>query len=334
MIKDNKFLLNNFSNVVIFGRPQYEILKINKKLGLSTTVITSKDLSKLMDKRLIDYKVFNSMDERCINFLKKNFNFKKTLFIGIGPRYIFKKNTIKIFENNFINVHNSRLPLDAGGGAGSWMIMREDRICNMCIHMMTEDIDGGPIIANELSLWPKECIIPSDIMDHGSKLMANFYESFMKKLIKKHEFELKPQIHYLSRYNPRLNTDVSGFIDWNLNSYDLKNFINAFDEPYKGASTYLNNGNFGKLYLKKVQLHGGDYPNHPHMSGIISRHDKKWIVVCTTSKHMLLIEEIINTKGENIISKIKVGDRFFTPIEKLDAAKSKRIYYNSYGLKN
>ena len=33
--------------------------------------------------------------------------------------------------------------------------------------------------------------------------------------------------------------------------------------------SYLNNGNFGKLYLKKVQLHGGDYPNHPHMSGII-----------------------------------------------------------------
>ena len=150
MIKDNKFLLNNFSNVVIFGRPQYEILKINKKLGLSTTVITSKDLSKLMDKRLIDYKVFNSMDERCINFLKKNFNFKKTLFIGIGPRYIFKKNTIKIFENNFINVHNSRLPLDAGGGAGSWMIMREDRICNMCIHMMTEDIDGGPILKSSI----------------------------------------------------------------------------------------------------------------------------------------------------------------------------------------
>ena len=71
MIKDNKFLLNNFSNVVIFGRPQYEVIKINQKLGLSTTVITSKDLSKLMDKRLIDYKVFNSMDERCINFLKK-----------------------------------------------------------------------------------------------------------------------------------------------------------------------------------------------------------------------------------------------------------------------
>ena len=69
------------------------------------------------------------------------------------------------------------------------------------------------------------------------------------------------------------------------------------------------------------------------MSGIISRHDKNWLVVCTASKHMLLIEEVNNSKGENIISKIKVGDRFFTPTEKLDQARAKRIYYNSFGLK-
>ena len=39
--------------------------------------------------------------------------------------------------------------------------------------------------------------------------------------------------------------------------------------------------------------------NHPFMSGIVSRHDKDWIVVCTSSKHMLLIESI-NEKGKNI----------------------------------
>ena len=333
MIKNNKFFLSNFSNVVIFGHPQNEIIQINKKLKLSTTVLTSVDQSKVMDKKLINYKVFNSIDKKCVRYLKNKFDFKKTLFIGIGPRYIFKKETIKLFEKNFINIHNSRLPLDAGGGAGSWTIMREDRICNMCIHMMTEDIDGGQIIANELSLYPKNCIIPSDFKKHSSQLMIKFYEKFMNKLLKGVEFELKPQIHYLSRYNPRLNTEVSGFIDWSLSSYDLINFINAFEDPYKGASTYLNNGNFGKLYLKKVQLHGGDTSNHPYMSGIVSRHDKNWIVVCTSSKHMLLIEEVINNNGKNIISKIKVGDRFFTPHEKLNTARSNRIYYNAYGLK-
>lgn len=333
MIKDNKFLINNFSNIVIFGQPHHEIIEVNDKLKISTTVITSMHQSKLMDKKKINFKVFNSIDQNCINFLKKKFNFKKTLFIGLGPRYIFKRETIKLFENNFINVHNSRLPLDAGGGEGSWTIMREDRISNMCIFLMTEDLDGGPIIDNELSIYPKSCITPLDIKKYSTKRMIKFYETFLKKLLKKNEFELKPQIKYISRYNPRLNTEINGFIDWSLNSYDLINFINAFDEPYKGASTFLNNGNFGRLYIKRAQLHGGDTPNHPFMTGIVSRHDKKWIVVCTSSKHMLLIEDIITENGENIISKIKVGDRFYTPVEKLVSGKSKRIYYNSFGLK-
>ena len=49
------------------------------------------------------------------------------------------------------------------------------------------------------------------------------------------------------------------------------------------------------------------------MSGIVSRHDNDWIVVSTKSKHMLLVEEVLNRNGKNILNKIKVGDRFFTP---------------------
>ena len=48
---------------------------------------------------------------------------------------------------------------------------------------------------------------------------------------------------------------------------------------------------------------------------------------------MLLIQEVLNEKGKNIIDLIKPGDRFFTPTDKLELAKSKRIYYNSLGLK-
>ena len=78
-------------------------------------------------------------------------------------------------------------------------------------------------------------------------------------------------------------------------------------------------------------MHAGDGSNHSFMSGIVSRHDKDWIVVSTTDKYMLLIESIINQKGENIISKIRPGDRFYTPVEKLSAAKSSRVTYTSKG---
>ena len=333
MIKSNKFFLSGFNNIVIFGQPDPKILKINKKFKINTTVITSLDQSKLLKKSKINYKIFNLLDKRCLDFLKKKFDFKRTLFIGISPRYIFKKEVINLFNNNLINFHNTRLPLDSGGGGYSWSIMREDRICNMCIFIMTSEIDGGPIIKNESFLYPKSCVIPIDFKNYASKIMLKFYHSFIQEPLDGKQFNLMPQAKYLSRYNPRLNTDISGFIDWNLQSYDLINFINSFDKPFKGASTFINNGDLGKLYLKKVQLHGGDTPNHPYMAGIVSRHDKKWITVCTKSKHMLLVEEVNNIKGKNVIDLVKPGDRFFTPIDKLDLAKSKRIYYNSFGLK-
>ena len=50
--------------------------------------------------------------------------------------------------------------------------------------------------------------------------------------IKGHKFVLKQQVDYLGRYNPRLDTKIDGWIDWNMNSYHLVDFINAFDEPY------------------------------------------------------------------------------------------------------
>ena len=47
------------------------------------------------------------------------------------------------------------------------------------------------------------------------------------------------------------------------------------------------------------------------MTGIVSRHDKNWILVSTSGKHMLIVEKVINSKGKNIINQIK-GDRFIT----------------------
>ena len=67
------------------------------------------------------------------------------------------------------------------------------------------------------------------------------------------------------------------------------------------------------------------------MQGIISRHDGDWIIVSTKGKHMLIIEEVLDKNSKNIISKLKVGDRFFTPINTLKKAKSKRVFYSSKG---
>lgn len=336
MIKNNNFYINNLKTVVFLGQIEIldDLVKVNKALGINSLIITSSHQSNLISKK-INYKVFDKVNNSFKNFIKKNSKIENTIFISLGARYIFKKEIIKdFFLNNLVNFHSTRLPLDSGGAPISWKIMREDRIDNQLVHLIDEGIDTGPLILNRLSLFPKNCQIPIDYENHRLKNFLDFYTDFIKKIKEGKNFKLKHQINYLGRYNPRLFTEIDGLIDWDMNSYDLYNFINAFDEPYKGASTYLNSGNFGKLYLKNVHLHGGDSSNHPYMSGIVSRHDKKWIVVSTKSKHMLLIEKILDEKGQNIINNIKVGDRFFSPYDKLQKAKEKRVKLSSKGFHN
>ncbi len=335
MIKNNKFYINNLNTVIFLGQSDVfkSLLKVNNSLGLKTLIITSSDQAKLIDKK-INFKIFNKLNDKFKSFINKKTKIEKTIFISLGARYIFKKDTINnFFLNNLVNFHGTRLPLDAGGGGFSWKIMREDRIDNQLVHLVDESLDSGPIIDNHLSLFPKQCQIPIDFEIYRLKKFIDFYSKFLNQISNGKHFELKPQLNYLGRYNPRLNTEKDGLINWDMSSYDLYNFINAFDKPYKGASTYLNNSNFGKLYLKKVHLHGGDTPNHPYMSGLVSRHDKNWIVVSTKSKHMLLVEEVLDKKGNNIIKNIKVGDRFFTPYQEIEKSKKNRTVINAKGLK-
>ena len=335
MIKENKFYINNLRNVVFLGvsKKLNDLISINKSLKLNTIVITSSHQSKLIDKN-IKYEIFDNLNQKFKTFIKKNLKIENTLFVSLGARYIFKKDTINnFFLNNLINFHATRLPLDAGGASDSWKINREDRIDNQLCHIIDEGLDTGPIISNKLSLFPTNCRIPIDFENYRLIKFLDFYNEFILKLKNNTKFELKPQVNYLSRYNPRLFSEKDGLIDWSLDSYDLINFINAFDEPYKGASTYLNNKKFGKLYLKKVQLHGGDSINHPYMTGLVSRHDKDWIVVSTSSKHMLLIEQVLDKKGNNIINKIKPGDRFYTSQTELDNSKKIRTVFTAKGKK-
>ena len=92
-------------------------------------------------------------------------------------------------------------------------------------------------------------------------------------------------------------TNIHGWIDW----FKFKYFqiISAFDDPYAGASTYLNK----KLELKKVQLHGGEIPSHPFSSGLIIRNDGNWVVVSTDENHKILIQEVLDER-EKILLKI------------------------------
>ena len=126
------------------------------------------------------------------------------------------------------------------------------------------------------------------------------------------------------------NVSSSNNVNWSNGHYQT---VQVGADLTLTLTEWPANGKLGKLYLKKAQLHGGDSSNHPYMSGLVSRHDNDWIVVSTTSKHMLLIEQVLDNKGNNIINKIKPGDRFYTPQKEIINSKKKRTIFTSKGLK-
>ncbi len=336
MIKNNQFFIKKIRTVVILGYSNKfeELIKIVTDQNLKVFIITSEDQAKKIKKNKSKIYIFNNIDTKFKKFILKNMNVNETLFVSRFARYIFKKETLKnFFKDNLINFHDSRLPKDAGGGGYSWRIMREDRINSQIAHLIDEGIDTGPIIDYNFSLFPKNCQTPIELENFADAEFLKFFKQTLLKINKGNNFDLTFQVRYHGMYNPRLDTETNGLIDWNLDSYDLINFINAFDDPYKGASTYINNKNFGKLYLKKVQLHGGESLNHPYMAGLVLRHDKDWIVVSTKSRHTLLIEKVIDFNGNNQLGKIKVGDRFITSQDELYKSKFYRARFGSKGKK-
>ncbi len=322
MAYNTNFYIKNLQYVVFIGNPpDFEKLKIlNNELNIKTIWIS--DINN--NQADANFKTINS---KFIKFIRKNCKIKNSLFFSYSSKIIFKENEIKkIFQNNIVNYHPSRLPFDKGGGGYSWRILKNDRIQNQCIHLVTKNLDSGKIIYEETSLFPSYCRTPKNFLDYGHDSFFKFYEKFINLLKKNKKFTLNKIPTNIGNYYPRLISKKDGFINWDLDPLELSNFINAFDEPFIGATTFVNKKKKLKVYLKQTQLHGGEESNHPYMSGLVLRNDNNWLVVATKGKYCLIVEKVLDVNGNNILKKIKIGDRLFTPSNFLDNSKKKRSF--------
>ena len=325
MKKKNFYQLKNLKNVVFLGYSEIfeELVNINNKLKIKSEIITSKSFKKKLNKKF-HFKIFDKIDDNFLKYIEQKYNITNTLFLSFGARWIFSKKIIDRLNGKLLNFHGSRLPLDAGGGSFSWRIMKNDRINNLLVHLVSENIDEGDIIFHKKNLFKRNDKLPSELKKKYLFDLELFYEEFLSKLKKKHKFEMLSQPDYLSTYYPRLDSKKDSWIDWTLPPFELERFINAFDDPFLGAKTKINNK---VVNIKSVQLHGGETIPHKYMTGLIIRNDKKWLVVCSSGNSYLIIEKVLNEKKKNIINEIKPGDRFYTPLKNLIYSKSKRTKY-------
>lgn len=249
--------------------------------------------------------------------------------LSFGAAWIFKPDWIEnSLGGKLFNLHGTRLPQNRGGGGFSWQILTGNRLGFCQMHMVDGGIDTGDIVATEEFVYPASCRIPIDFELMYMHKVTEFTQSILDQVFAgKIELAKKTQSEYLSSYWPRLHTEKQAWIDWSWPVWQVERFCNAFDEPYMGSGTFWNEG---EVRLKSAQADYNDQETHPFMSGLVYRNNGKWLhVACSGGS---LIVEKVMAEGRNIVGEVSVGDRLYTPSEKL-AQMGERIIYTPKGLK-
>ena len=276
---------------------------------------------KFLDLNNINYLIANKISKSLVKKFKKN-----SIGISLGAPWIFKRDFIKWFNGNFFNIHGSDLPQDKGGGGFSWQILLQRKKACATIHKLESVVDNGDIIFQN-KFYVADFKSPQEIQLEYEKKTKQFFLKKINKLVNM-DYIGKKQSKKNSSYWPRLKTDLHGWIDWNWNAKEIVLFIKAFEEPYIGAHTKLNNK---KVYLKNCLVKKSKNNFHPFQTGIIFKKDNDFLNVCC-GRYIIKVGKIFDKKKNLMLFKnIKVGDRFYTPRSFLDKALSTRVFYTPKG---
>lgn len=307
-------------------RDGYQLTVFSAKRHLNEEIKDGKCLSELLYTNHIPF--YESLDINKDLRILENIS-DKTMAISIGAAWIFDEDFINLFDGKLINMHGTRLPQHRGGATVSWQILRQDRLGFCLMHQVDKGIDTGNIIKYEEFVYPCSCRIPKDYQEYYYNQNMKFFGEFLTEIKNKNDFVCIGQPEYLSSYYPRLNTYKQAFIDWSWSLEHIECFINAFDDPYCGASTFIEGE---RVFLKDCYVSYVDGRFHPFQAGIVYRIGEG-ILFVAANEGTLIVKAVLSEDGQSIINNIKVGGRLFTPFEYLEKAKSFRAIYTPCGLK-
>ena len=306
-----KVLLNIIND---FRENNFKIYLFSSK-RLLNEIYEKKSFSEHLLKNNVKYFQTNNInDDKNINGLIT----KNVLGLSFGAPWIFKKDLINKFGGRLLNMHCRRLPKYRGGGGFSWLIMNNYKKGCSLLHKLEVGIDTGPIVKKTDFNFPRHLKTPAEFEDFQYKKDIKFLLEFIRDIKFNKKFDLVDQ-NDNSEYWPRLYTPLHGYINWSWDLNSILSFINAFESPYQGASTFINGK---KVFIKNCSIiTSNDF--HPFQNGIIYRKSASKLFV-STDKGTLVVGKVFLENGQSAFKIIKAGDRLHTPNIYLDKALSSR----------
>jgi methionyl-tRNA formyltransferase len=337
-MKDKR--LKSSARLIIIGGSELvvDLAKLVQKKGYAVMVITSpRQVGEIMSNGIVfkeairalalDCHIVEKIDSPEVRDLVGNMN--HSIALSLGAAWIFSEHTIfEVFGNRLFNLHPGALPINRGGGGFSWQILMGSRVGHGVCHRVNSGVDTGEVIFHHEFLFPPECFSPADYwLAYKSEMLIVLDANIDRLFSSIGGVVASVQPEYLSTYWPRINTEQQAWIDWTLDLANLVRLICAFDEPYSGAKTRWIETD---VCLKKVQ---GDYSEmyaHPFQFGMVYRNNGRWLSIAANGG-TLIVERILDASGQNLLKKIKVGDRLHTEISYLEQ-RNTRIFYSPSGM--
>lgn len=255
-----------------------------------------------------------------------------TLAIAIGAAWVFSKKTVNLFNGRLLDFMGISLPRYRGGAHYTWQILSENKIgaCNLqVIYGGEKTFHRGEIIKSTNYIFSESARIPQDYFDQALIKEVEFLDEFIKEVQRKESFPLTPLDETFSSFFPFLNSEKQAWINWNWSAKDISLFICAFDDPYCGASTYLNGF---RVYLKGCEILKKEENFHPFHSGLVYRCSSSKVIIAVKGGS-IAIKKILNENGDNIIEHVSEGSRLFTPQSLIESSLLFKADYVSSGLK-
>lgn len=298
----------------VITAPRHAIEKVDEAAPVS--------LQKALDQAGIDTVVVDSIDSDEAREAVGDLG--STFVLSFGAAWIFKKTTIdNVFQGKLFNLHGTRLPQNRGGGGFSWQVMMGNRFGFCIVHKVDEGVDTGEIVAHKEFIYPPSCRIPADFYRHYQDQNFDFIAALLESVrMQPREFACMTQPEYLSTYWPRLHTPTHGWIDWGWSAAEIERFICAFDDPYPGARTLLQGRT---VVIKKAFANYQDGYFHPAQAGLVYRVNPGWLCVACRDG-AIVAEQLTDEEGGDLLQKLRTGDAFTTPLERLRRNAERAIY--------
>ena len=220
------------------------------------------------------------------------------LFISMSFNQIFRKQMINFPRLATINCHAGKLPSYRGRNVLNWALINDEKEFGITVHYVDEGVDTGDILLQEA--YP----ITDD--DNYHSLLGRAYlgcADLLYLAIKKIQTGTAtrtPQasIHPVGFYCPSRRVGDE-FLNWNLSSRNIFNFVRAI--CYPGPQARTSNNGFA-VKINRVELIDGA-PSYIGVNGAVLQKENGTLLVKTGDSFIRIVE----WSSETVIN---VGDRF------------------------